>query len=173
MFKTKYIGGKFDKMYFINSEQEINCKDGFDFDMNVDHNYIICKKDYYDNIKKYYFNKYLENNVCVEKISILLYGTKEYMIVCNATIKNELKKFPTLYLLYRELHFTFSLDYNDLFMELDDKIYFLVIYKDTPQLIWNFGIILIKKYSFMFDEDRKSFYFIHLKKYDKNSKDPE
>ena len=173
MFKTKYIGGKFDKIYFIHSEQEINCKDGFDFDMNVDHNYIICKKDYYDNIKKYYFNKYLENNVCVEKISILLYGTKEYMIVCSATIKNELKNFPKLYLLYRELHFTFSLDYNDLFMELDDKIYFLVIYKDTPQLIWNFGIILIKKYSFMFDEDRKSFYFIHLKKYDKNSKDPE
>ena len=95
------------------------------------------------------------------------------MIVCNVTIKNDLKKFPNLNLLYRQLNFTFSLDYNDLFMELDDKIYFLVIYTDIPLSIWNFGITLIKKYSFMFDEDKKSFYFIHLKKYDHNSIDPE
>ena len=65
------------------------------------------------------------------------------------------------------------MDYNDLFMELDNKIYFLVIYADTPLSIWNFGIKLIKKYSFMFDEDRKSFYFIHLKKYYNNSIVPE
>ena len=113
----------------------------------------------------------MENNICEEKISISLYGTKEYMLVCNATIKNDLNKFPNLYLLYRQLNFTFSLDYNDLFMELDNKIYFLVIYADTPLSIWNFGIILIKKYSFMFDEDKKSLYFIHLKKYNINSND--
>ena len=173
MLKTKYIGGKFDKIYFIHSKEEINCQKELNFDMNVDQNYILCKKDYYDNIKKYYFNHYLENNVCEEKISTLSYETKEYMIVCKATIKNELKKFPNLYLLYRQLNFTFSLDYNDLFMELDDKFYFLIIYIDRPFSIWNFGIILIKKYSFMFDEDKKSFYFIHLKKYNNNPIDPE
>ena len=140
MTKTKNIGGKFDKIYFIHSKEEINCQSELNFDMNVEHNYILCKKDYYDNIKKYYFNKYLENNVCEEKISILLYGIKEYMIVCNETIKNELKNFPNLYLFYRQLNFTFSLDYNDLFMELDDKIYFLIIYTDVPLSIWNFGI---------------------------------
>ena len=172
MIKTKCIGGQFDKIYFIHSNEEINCQKELNFDMNIDQNYILCKKDYYDNIKKYYFNNYLENNVCEEKIS-LSYGIKEYMIVCKATIKNELKKFPNLYLLYRQLNFTFSLDYNDLFMELDDKFYFLIIYIDRPFSIWNFGIILIKKYSFMFDEDKKSFYFIHLKKYNNNPIDPE
>ena len=132
MTKTKNIGGKFDKIYFIHSKEEINCQSELNFDMNVEHNYILCKKDYYDNIKKYYFNKYLENNICEEKISILLYGIKEYMIVCNATIKNELKNFPNLHLFYRQLNFTFSLAHNDLFMELNDKIYFLVIYTDVP-----------------------------------------
>ena len=172
MIKTKCIGGQFDKIYFIHSNEEINCQKELNFDMNIDQNYILCKKDYYDNIKKYYFNNYLENNVCEEKIS-LSYGIKEYMIVCKATIKNELKKFPNLYLLYRQLNFTFSLDYNDLFMELDDKFYFLIIYIDRPFSIWNFGIILIKKYSFMFDEDKKTLYFIHLKKYDNNPESPE
>ena len=171
--RTKSIGGKFDNIYFIHSKEKINCHDELNFDMNVEHNYIVCKKDYYDNIKKYYFNKYLENNICQEKNSALLYGLKEYMIVCNATIKNDLKEFPTLYLFYQQLNFTFSLDYNDLFMELDDNIYFLVIYTDTPLTIWNFGIMFIKKYSFMFDEDKKTLYFIHLKKYDNKSIAPE
>ena len=173
MTRAKNIGGKFDKIYFNNLKEQIICDNELNFDMNIEHNYIICKKDYYDNIKKYYFDKYLENNICEEKISISLYGTKEYMIVCNTTIKKDLKKFPNLYLLYRQLNFTFTLDYNDLFIQLDDRIYFLVIYADTPLSIWDFGIKLIKKYSFMFDEDKKTLYFIHLKKYDNNPEPPE
>ena len=63
MTRAKNIGGKFDKIYFNNSKEEINCDNELNFDMNIEHNYIICKKDYYENIKKYYFNKYLENNI--------------------------------------------------------------------------------------------------------------
>ena len=151
MIKTKNIGGKFDKIYFMNSEEEVICQKELNFEINVDYNYIICMKDYYENIKKYYFNNYLENNICIERNSPLLYGFKDYMIVCNLTIKNDLKNFPNLYLFYRELNFTFKLDYNDLFIELNDKLYFLAIYTEVSDTIWNFGKLLIKKYSFMFD----------------------
>ena len=54
------------------------------------------------------------------------------MIICNLTIKEELKNIPKLYLPYRELNSIFSLDYKDLFIEINNKIYFLVIH---PQRI--------------------------------------
>ena len=95
------------------------------------------------------------------------------MIICDLTFKNDLKNFPKLYLFYRELNFTFSLDYKDLFIEINDKIYFLIIYRELSDSVWNFGNILVKKYSFMYDQDKKQIYFIHLKKYELEPKDDE
>ena len=91
------------------------------------------------------------------------------MIICNLEIKNELKDFPKLFLFYHELNFTFSLDYKDLFIEIKNKIYFLIISPERSNYYWNFGNILIKKYSFMFNQDKKQIYFIYLKKYDLES----
>ena len=60
-------------------------------------------------------------------------------------------------------------------MEIDNKIYFLAIYQKhairDSNPIWNFGKLLIQKYPFMFNEDRKTLYFVHLDKYNDHSKD--
>ena len=79
------------------------------------------------------------------------------MIICNLEIKNELKDFPKLFLFYHELNYTFSLDYKDLFIEIKNKIYFLII---SPE-----------RSNYMFNKDNKQIYFIHLKKYDLESED--
>ena len=163
--KAAGIEGKFDEVYFYSKEQIINLSE-LKFEINVDHNYIICMKDYYENIKKHYFNKYIENNICKERYSSLIYRAMQYMIVCDSTIKEDLKNFPTLYFVHKELNFTFTLDYKDLFFELNNRIYFLAIYRDSFNTLWNFGSLLIKKYPFMFDQDRKTLYFIRLKKYE-------
>jgi hypothetical protein len=126
----------------------------------------VCNKEYYNNIKKQYFNKYLDNKICQERFSSLIYMANQYLIVCDLSIKEDLNNFPNLYLNYKQLNFTFNLDYKDLFFEFNDKIYFLIIYKDSFNTIWNFGSLLIKKYPFMFDQDRKTLYFIKLKKYE-------
>ena len=175
MVKTKNIGGKFTKIYFNYLNERISCQNELNFEMDIDHNYILCTKDYYDNIKQYYFRQYINNKICEEKTSYS-YGEKFSMIICNLTIKNNLENFPTLYFFYLELNFTFSFNYKDLFMELDDKIYFLAIYhqpSSDSNTIWNLGKLITKKYSFMFNEDRKTLYFIHLKKYDDQSIDPD
>ena len=166
MTKSSNIGGKFDKIYYIYSKEEIVCHNELNFEINIDHNYILCSKDYYDNIKKHYFKEYLENNICQELYSFLYIGSRQYMIICNSTIKESLKNFPNIYFVHKELNFTFNLDYKDLFIEINDKIYFLAIYREGYSIIWNFGSLLIKKYSFMFDQDSKSLYFIRLKKYE-------
>ena len=165
MLKTNGIGGKFDEIYFY-SNNTIIYQNELNFEINVDHNYIVCMKDFYENIKKNYFNKYLENNICQERFSPLIYLANQYMIICNLTIKEDLKNFPTLSFNYKQLNFTFTLDYKDLFIEINDRIYFLAIYRDSFNTIWNFGSLFIKKYPFMFDQDRKTLYFIRLKKYE-------
>ena len=165
MSKTTGIGGKFDSIYFY-ANNAIFDHSELNFVINVDHNYIVCNKEYYNNIKKQYFNKYLDNKICQERFSSLMYMANQYLIVCDLSIKEDLNNFPNLYLNYKQLNFTFNLDYKDLFFEFNDKIYFLVIYKDSFNTIWNFGSLLIKKYPFMFDQDRKTLYFIKLKKYE-------
>ena len=155
------IGGKFDKIYFNYLNNTINCSKVTNFEIDVEKNYITCPNDYWESIKQYYFNQYFENDICKEIVSIDEYNRKENMIICNLTIKEELKNFPKLFLFYRELNFNSSLDYKDLFIEINNKIYFLIIYPQGINLVWNFGKILVKKYSFMFDQDKKQIYYIH------------
>ena len=178
MGKSKNIGGIFTSIYFKYLDKKIYCERELEFEMDIDHNYIIITKDYYENIKKYYFNQYINNTICEERISYNS-GNKNFMFICNSTIKKDLAKFPSLQLFCLDLDFQFELDYKDLFLEIDDKIYFLAIYHQLQSSspsdeIWNFGKLLIKKYPFMYNEDRKTLYFVYLKKYydpDKENKD--
>ena len=87
------------------------------------------------------------------------------MIICDSSFKKYIKTFPTLYFLDREFSFTFNLDYNDLFIEIDNKIYFLILGKDMEETVWKLGKIFMKKYPFIFDPDKKTISFVHLKKY--------
>lgn len=163
------IGGKFDKIYFNYLNDSINCSEVTNFEIDVEKNYITCPKDYWKNIKTYFFNKFFENGKCKEIVSVDKYDKGDSMIMCDLTIKNELKKFPKLNLFNRELNFNFNLDYKDLFIEINNKIYFLIIHPKGINLVWNLGTFLIKKYSLMFDQDKKQIYFIYLKKYENDS----
>ena len=167
------LGGKFNKIYFKNLNDTINCSENIYFEINVEKNYITCTKEYFNNIKKYFFNKYFENKICKEIISEDKYNKGDSMIICDLSFKNELNKFPKLFLLYKELNFTFNLNYKDVFIEIKDKIYFIIILPEKKNLIWNFGNILIKKYSFIFNQDSMQIYFVKLKKYDLNEEDNE
>jgi len=176
MGKSKKIEGLFTNIFFKYLDKTIYCERELSFGMDIDHNYIICTKDYYENIKQYFFNQYINYTICEERTSYNS-GDKNFMIICNSTIKNDLEKFPSLQLFNLDLHFQFEFDYKDLFLEIDDKIYFLAIYyqpqSSASDSNWNFGRLLTKKYPFMFNEDRKTLYFVHLKKYKAHSKDPD
>ena len=87
-------------------------------------------------------------------------------------MRKNLKAFPTLYFFNKEYEFTFNLDYKDLFTMLNNKIYFLIIGRDMEEKnIWSFGKMFIKKYPFMFNEDKKTISFVYLNKFDKKEED--
>ena len=117
---------------------------------------------YERNINKIFFSKLIKEKKC-HKISennyIFYYCDK------NKINEQEIKNFPILYFSNIELNYIFELNYQDLFLEKDNILYFLVIFYDYPQEIqtyfddyvsrWDLGIPFLKKYFFTFDYDNK------------------
>ena len=110
-------------------------------------------------IEKDFFNELKEKDIC----SINREG-KKLIYVCKSKYKNEIKeKFPTLYFYHKNFNYTFELDYEDLFYEKNNKLYFLICFEtDKPEdnkfneiSEWIFGKPFMKKYQFSFDVENR------------------
>ena len=130
------------------------------FDIN---NYLVQgSQDYYLQIKSEFFSEYISKKICN-----IYVGNGFESIYCikseNFTIKN-LEEFPTLYFQNNELQFIFEFTYEDLFVEKDDKYWFLITfptYYDVEE--WYFGIIFLRKYQLVFNPDAKTISFYNPK----------
>jgi hypothetical protein len=131
----------------------------------IDMNYITSDGTYYKGIKKHFFQKFFDQKICVEeKVYKINEEQNNYMIICNSEFKTSLSTFPKIYFFNEKYSYIFNLDYNDVFMELNNKFYFLIIFKEDMNTIWRVGKIFMKKYPFIFDYDKKQVTFVHLKK---------
>ena len=77
-----------------------------------------------------------------------------------------MEEFPTLYMNHKDFQYTFEFTYEDLFVEKDNQYWFLValsIY-NTDMEEWFMGIIFLRKYNLIFNQDTKtiSYYNINL-----------
>ena len=85
---------------------------------------------------------------------------EKYLIVCD---KNKFKKelFPKLKFYNREMNLNLTMDYNNLFVENENKIYFLIIFPIYGLEVeyWLMGKPFIKKYKLFLDNDKKSIGF--------------
>jgi len=126
----------------------INSNAQFDFDTKV----IFGTKTYYNLINKNFFSSYKDK--CQYIIDVKRYG----MFQCQKDF-DSIDKFPSLYFYHREYNFTFELNYNDLFEEVNDYKYFLVAFDEAEQDLWKFGTIFLKKYLFVFNTNEKTIGF--------------
>ena len=135
---------------------------------------------YERSIKNSFFSKLIKEKKCTKLINdfyIFYYCDRNK--ICN----DDLKSFPTLYFSSIELDYTFELTYEDLFLEKDDYIFFLIVFYDYPEEIqsyfneyiskWDFGTPFLKKYFFTFDYDNKYIGFYNNKTETKNNKQDE
>ena len=109
-------------------------------------------------INSTFFKKYYDNKICkevVNKEKIASFEKYTY-IECD---KNgfDKKSFPELIFYNGEMELNFTLNYEDLFYEDENKIYFLIIfpvyYVDVDY--WLMGKPFIKKYKLFLDKDKK------------------
>jgi hypothetical protein len=127
----------------------------------INHNYnvIAGNKHYMDIIESTFFFQYVTQGVCHKKLA----NNKFYYYSCN-TYSLNLKKieesFPSLYFRQNELGYTFELTPKDLFVQIGDRIFFLIVfYKNNPTGSFILGKIFLQKYFFSFDNESKKIFF--------------
>ena len=154
----RYLNWKirFDEIKFGNID--------LNYDLNIEFNCdlggIIGSEDAFNEIKKNFFDKYIKNNLC----DIIYDSKKWYMgFYCDKNIK--LEDFSNLSFKSHDFNYTFILNYKDLFLEINNKIYFLMFFRiNSTQYYWIFGEPFFKKYQIIFDEEKGIIGFYTSKK---------
>ena len=117
--------------------------------------------EYHDFILNNFFNKYIKDNICEQKI--ILNITDYIYYKCQKYSYFDITKFPSLFFELKEYNFNFSLDYTDLFFTHGDYIYFAIVFDKYFKLKfshrWKLGSTLFKKYLLVFNEDSKTIGF--------------
>lgn len=165
VYSSYYWSYSFTKIFYNNSENEFNCGNYTPVNFVIDMNYISTTRIYYESIKKYFFKIYLDEEICVEEKVYIKDEGNNYMIICNLEIKKDLSSFPKIYFYSEKFSYIFNLDYNDIFIELNGKIYFLIVFKEEFNTIWKIGKIFMKKYPLIFDYAQKTISFVRLEKF--------
>ena len=113
------------------------------------------------NIYEKSFKDFISQKICFNK-TFSDFGNKFFY--CKKDIikyKDKMKEtFPVIYLQSNDLNYTFTIDFDDLFLENGDYIYFL-IYFDNIYL--KLGKPFLKKYQFSFNYDAKNIQFYKIR----------
>ena len=147
------------KMVFINEDHYQFNEDQYYVILNPRYGVIKGPYLYKKLIEKDFFNDLTEKDICS-----LNREHKKLFYVCKSSYKNEIKeKFPTLYFYNHDFNYTFELDYEDLFYENKEYLYFLICF-DTSMFgedkfseisEWIFGKPFLNKYQFSFDVEKR------------------
>ena len=167
------------EIYFFleqNKKEKISVKSvisegEFDFCLQL----IIGSFSYKELIIKYFFKEFYDKKI---------YEEEEYKLEINYSIirckkekfERKISTFPNLFLYNRLLQNTFELSYEDLFIKLNDYIYFLVIFRKEGEYktnqTWKLGIPFLKRHQIIFNSDTKRIgYYVKNKIYMENNKD--
>ena len=132
--------------------------------------FIISEDKYKNLILEHYFKELIDKNICLlEKTNITKYTKKEIffgtsgiyeVFHCDKDLNKEKKIFPKLSFVVPDLEYTFTFTFNDLFVELDDRYYFLVIFPEDIQhaayKVWYLGLPFYYPNRFVFNYDSKT-----------------
>ena len=107
---------------------------------------------YQKKIYTLYFKELIDNKICSENVAK---NNNSYYYICNKNIN--IKNFPSLNFYNQEMNIFFNFTYEDLFIEKNNQIFFLIVFSKENKKDWVLGRIFMKKYQFMYDLNRKLF----------------
>ena len=112
---------------------------------------------------KIFFDELIEEGLCrIDYVNENIYISSDIVYSCenNNIVKEKIKSFPNLYFEMKPYNLTFLFNYNELFKLHNNRLYFLIIYKNSIFNSWEVGELFLRKYmtSFNFDSKTISFY---------------
>ena len=123
--------------------------------------------EYLDFIENNFFLKYLKLNICQKYTTNTGFISDFIIISCDKNDKIKFDEFPNLNFYMKEENLIFEFSSKDLFKEIKNKYYFLVVF-ETKNLIWRIGKPLLSKYTFVYNGEAKTLGFYKNKKSNKN-----
>ena len=157
LFWTLYFTNVY---YYINENDEKQIINNLNSEIIFSDFLITAPINYFTYINKHYFQNYFLENICKTD-----YSGDLLFIFCfaNNFTFDDLQKFPTLYFQHDELNFTFELTYEDLFIEKDNKYWFLIVFESFYEINkWLLGNIFLRKYYFVFNQESRTIGFYNL-----------
>ena len=159
-FKTSRVGKNtyfqnwdmfFSKIYINNENIEEKIFGLLDIEIGC----LIGTDVYQKKIYTLYFQKLIDKKMCFE--NFVKNNNNTYYYICDKNIN--IKDFPSLNFYNHEMNIFFNLTYNDLFIEKNNQIYFLIVFSKIEKRDWVLGRTFMKKYQFIYDLNRKLFGF--------------
>ena len=143
-------------------EQELNYSEtNVDLSLKFDGDFIKGSIKYKNEVDKIFFNELFENNLCkAENIDENIMISQRIIYSCenNNKVQKKIQSFPTLYFEIKTHNITFLYNYKELFKLHNNRLYFLVIFKNNTQE-WEMGEIFFRKYLTSFDYYSKTIAF--------------
>ena len=119
--------------------------------LNTEFQGIIPNNELKNLLKKYFFDEYLNNGLCLLLNSS--YHSSYSYFVCDTRIN--IKKFKPFMFYNKELNYTFNLTYQDVFIKKNNLYYCLILYeKRNERSSWYIGEIFLKKYLLVFEQEK-------------------
>jgi len=115
---------------------------------------IIGNNDYKANIENDFFKSYFKEEICSVKEKK---GYKIFECDANKFDNKDIKKFPTLHMYNIEINYIFEMNGEDLFIRINDKFYFKIVFPilDLLPRRWILGKIFLRKYPTIFSSTNK------------------
>jgi len=142
---------KSDKLFFGDNILAQNISTEID----IENPFILLTREHYKLMTKQIFNNYFNENICIEQSPFY----QVMAIICNKKLflekTNNLKDIPSLTFKINQYNLNLTFTPNDLFRIEGDDIYFMVArhsYKESQSIL---GLIFLKKYPIIFDDDSK------------------
>jgi hypothetical protein len=148
-------------------------------DFLIDRGLIIGTDEYKKEIDKLVFDDLISKKICFREVSTFNDAEKNskdeyYIYYCHKgdfmenkylNDKTYYSSFPNLDFYVKEHNYTFSLTRVDLFHEIFNRIYFLVVFKKskTENEIWKLGEPFFSKFQFTFNQEQKTVGFYDSK----------
>ena len=170
-----YFNFKINGIYFqptLNQSDKIYITDVDELQLIPTYGLIKATQDYEKKISLFFFDHFISQNKCFKEYKDKDNKNSYRTFICynKENIKKELKeKFPVLKFNQKNFLYTFELNYNDLFKEKGDKIYFLIWFSSEIVTGWEIGFPFLKKYLFIYNNDNKNVFFYNkIKEVEKN-----
>ena len=172
------ISIKVQDVYLINNKnknkkEEITINEDKGCYLNYNNGFITATKEYWDYIKKNFFNEFFNSNICKEEL--IKFNLEEdivksyYVISCDKSKfteedKIKMDEFPTIIFYIFDYNYKFELTKDDVFTEVNNILYFMIIYKrdifNNPDLVfWDLGLPFLQKYQFVHNYEKKTIGF--------------